>query len=278
MNVSQAQLACNQPSTSKSSGDRFRIPFKKGRGSRGKQAKKGKKGGGSNQTSSSSKGGGGGQGAGRGHGRGRGGGTKKDLQNQAPKLTQNEQLCPMGGGGGGGGGLKSFAHMCPLVTSDQFVLQTVTKAYRIEFTGNPPRTTEARCTPIPRNQTKRRNLEQGLESMLDNRAIREIPRATDVPGFYSPIFLVAKESGGWRPILNLKAFNKFAKPPPFWMETLRTVMDCLGEAHQQRLKTSDYLRDSSMSETWAVSKDLRDAQPAKTKAICPVFVSWSPWR
>ena len=37
------------------------------------------------------------------------------------------------------------------------------------------------------------------------------------------------------------------KPPPFRMETLRTVMDCLGEAHQQRLKTSEHLRDSSMS-------------------------------
>ena len=53
--------------------------------------------------------------------------------------------------------------------------------------------------------------------MLAKRAIREIPLSTDVPGFYSPIFLVAKESGGWRQILNLKAFNKFVKPPPFRM-------------------------------------------------------------
>ena len=139
------------------------------------------------------------------------------------------------------------------------MLQTVTKGYRIKFTGNPPRTTEPRCTPIPRNQTWRQDLERGLESMLEKRAIREIPFHTDVPGFYSPIFLVAKESGGWRPILNLKAFNNFVKPLPFRMETLRTVMDCLGEAHQQRLKTSEHLRDSSMSETWAVSIDLRDA-------------------
>ena len=138
--------------------------------------------------------------------------------------------------------------------SYQFVLQTVTKGYRIEFTGNPPRTMEARCTPIPRNQARR-----GLESMLEKRVTREIHLSTDIPGFYSPIFLVAKESGSWRPILNLKAFNKFVKPPPFRMETLRTVMDCLGEAHQQRLKTSEHLRDSSMSETWAVSIDLRDA-------------------
>ena len=45
--------------------------------------------------------------------------------------------------------------------------------------------------------------------MLDKQAIREIPVSPETPRFYSPIFLVAKESGGWRPILNLKAFNKF---------------------------------------------------------------------
>ena len=69
LSVSQAQLAHDQPSTS---GDRFRIPFRKGRGSGGKKAKKGKKGGGLNQSSSSSEGGGGGRGADRGRGRGRG--------------------------------------------------------------------------------------------------------------------------------------------------------------------------------------------------------------
>ena len=76
LSVSQAQLARDQPSTSKQSGDRFRIPFKKGRGSGGKQNKKGKKGGGGSNSSSSE--GGGGRGAGRGRGRGRGGGAKKD--------------------------------------------------------------------------------------------------------------------------------------------------------------------------------------------------------
>ena len=95
--------------------------------------------------------------------------------------------------------------------------------------------------------------------MLDKHAIREIPVSPETPGFYSPIFLVVKQSGGWRPILNLKAFNKFVVPPSFQMETMRTVMDCLGEAAQQRQNTSEHLRDLSLSETWAVSIDLRDA-------------------
>ena len=82
---------------------------------------------------------------------------------QAPNLMQNDQLCPVGGR------LGSFAHLWPLVTSYQFVLQTVTKGYRIEFTGNPPRTTEVRCTPIPWNQARHQDLERGLESMLEKR-------------------------------------------------------------------------------------------------------------
>ena len=46
LSVTQAQLARNQLGAGRASGDRFRIPFKKGKGSGGGQAKKGKKGGG----------------------------------------------------------------------------------------------------------------------------------------------------------------------------------------------------------------------------------------
>ena len=140
--------------------------------------------------------------------------------------------------------MRSFAHMWPLVTSDKFVLETVSRGYRIEFTAKPPTTLRVWWKETPKNLSRRADLERGLQSMLDKQAIREIPVSPETPGFYSPIFLVAKESGGWRPILNLKAFNKFVVPPSFWMETLRTVMDCLGEAAQQRqhLRTFDGLK------------------------------------
>ena len=152
-----------------------------------------------------------------------------------------------------------LAHLWPLVTSDKFVLETVSRGYRIEFTAKPPTTSRVWWTETPKNPSRRADLERGLQSMLDKQAIREIPVSPETPGFYSPIFLVAKESGSWRLILNLKAFNKFVVPPSFRMETLRTVMDCLGEAAQQRQNTSEHLRDLSLSETWAISIDLRDA-------------------
>ena len=152
-----------------------------------------------------------------------------------------------------------LAHLWPLVTSDKFVLETVSRGYRIEFTAKPPTTSRVWWTETPKNPSRRADLERGLQSMLDKQAIREIPVSPETPGFYSPIFLVAKESGSWRLILNLKDFNKFVVPPSFRMETLRTVMDCLGEAAQQRQNTSEQLRDLSLSETWAISIDLKDA-------------------
>ena len=219
LSVTQAQLARDQPGAGRASTDRFRIPFKKGKGSRVGQSKKGKKGGGNSSSSSEDV-------------------AAARAAEEAPKRMptpliippSHPPLSPMQNDRPGpvGGRLRSFAHLWPLVTSDKFGLETVTRGYRIEFTSKPPTTSKVWWTETPKNPSRREDLERGLQSMLDNKAVREIPVSPDTPGFYSPIFLVAKESGGWRPILNLKAFNKFVVPPSFRMETLRTVMDCLG--------------------------------------------------
>ena len=180
--------------------------------------------------------------------------TPTTPRNQLPlDLTLNDRPGPVGGR------LRSFPHLWPLVTLDKFVLETVSRGYRIEFTAKPPTTSRVWWTRPPKIRLEERTSRECLQSILDKQAIREIPVTPVTPGFYSPIFLVAKESGGWRPILNLKAFNKFVLPSSFRMETLRTVMDCLGEAAQQRQNTSEHLRDLSPSEMWAISIDLRDA-------------------
>ena len=99
-----------------------------------------------------------------------------------------------------GGRLRSFAHLWPLVTSDKFVLETVSRGYRIEFTAKSPTTSRVWWTETPKNPSRREDLERGLQSMLDKQAIKEIPVSPETPGFYSPIFLVAKESGGFQQI------------------------------------------------------------------------------
>ena len=59
-------------------------------------------------------------------------------------------------------------------------------------------------------------------------------------------------------ILNLKAVNVYVVFPFFWMENLHTVLDYHGEVDQRRRNTSEYVRQSSMSETWVVSINLKD--------------------
>ena len=108
--------------------------------------------------------------------------------------------------------LRSFAHLWLLVTSDKFVLETVSRGYRIKFTAKPPTTSRVWWTETRKNLSRREDLERGLQSMMDKQCIREIPVSPETPRFYSPIFLVAKESGGWRPILNLKFVVPLRRP------------------------------------------------------------------
>lgn len=43
-------------------------------------------------------------------------------------------------------------------------------------------------------------------------------------GFYSPVFLVPKKLGGWRPVLDLKRLNSNIHVEHFKMESLNTVI------------------------------------------------------
>ena len=128
-----------------------------------------------------------------------------------------------------GGRLTEFADQWNLITSDAWVLQTVSEGYRIEFTGRPRLTTVPRWTPVPQDRARQRDLESGLQTLLEKRAIRIVDPPPDDPGFFSTLFLVKKKSGGWRPILNLKRFNRWVRPQKFRMETLRNVMLSLGD-------------------------------------------------
>ena len=70
-------------------------------------------------------------------------------------------------------------------------------------------------------------------------AIEEIPRLT--LGFYSWIFLAPKKLGHWRPVIDLRALNRFLRSPHFWMETSTSIMCSLQPGH------------------WVTSLDFKDA-------------------
>ena len=57
--------------------------------------------------------------------------------------------------------------------------------------------------------------------LLEKQAVQKVPASTK--GFYSNMFMVPKEDGGQRPVINLKHLNKFVESEHFKMEGLHTV-------------------------------------------------------
>ena len=123
------------------------------------------------------------------------------------------------------------------VTKDHWVLQTVTEGYHIPLLATPVQTI------LPNNPHFSRReqtlLKEEIEALLSKQAIQEVP--TSLRGFYSSMFMVPKKDGGQRPVINLKALNKFVKSEHFKMEGLHTVKALL------------------QKEDWMIKIDLKDA-------------------
>ena len=76
--------------------------------------------------------------------------------------------------------------------------------------------------------------------MLQKKAIVKVDYH-QAEGFYNRLFVVEKASGGWRPVLDVSALNKYVLKTKFSMETPRTVI--------ASLRPGD----------WMVSLDMQDA-------------------
>ena len=63
--------------------------------------------------------------------------------------------------------------------------------------------------------------------MLSKGAIRRLNAKEAQSGFYSIIFLVPKKDGRMRPVINLKALNRFVEAQHFKMEGMQSMRDLL---------------------------------------------------
>ena len=132
------------------------------------------------------------------------------------------------GGGGGGGRLGSFAHLWPLVTSYQFVLQTVTKGYRIEFTGNPPgalRSLETRQDARTSNEASSQCWKNERSGKSPSESLRELE--------------------WWASRANLTVGRPFLRPDP----TMTIVTDASMEGWGGHL--GDWVISGQWSSAWA---------------------------
>lgn len=126
------------------------------------------------------------------------------------------------------------------LTSDPWVLLTLSKGYSIQFKRRPPKFSGVRMTVVkdPRRSVA---LKREISVLLEKGAIECVKSSDQSRGFYSTYFLVPKKDGGFRPILDLRRLNQFIKVLRFHM-----------------LRTADVLQVVSEKD-WFTSIDLKDA-------------------
>jgi hypothetical protein len=134
-----------------------------------------------------------------------------------------------------GGHIARFAVEWSKLTLDPWILSTVSQGLQLDFISEPVQFS------IPPNACMEAYLydccKQEVNLLIEKGAI---VRARD-QGFISSIFLIPKRTGGYRPIINLKALNCFLFYKKFKMEGISSVRHTIRE------------RD------WLTKLDLKDA-------------------
>ena len=126
------------------------------------------------------------------------------------------------------------------VTTDPWVVKTLSEGYRIQFRRRPPPFNGVRMTVVG-DPLRSQALSKEIEELLGKGAVECVPGAAQLRGYYSFYFLVPKKDGGFRPILDLRKLNQFLKVFRFRM-----------------LRTVDVLQSVSAGD-WFTCIDLKDA-------------------
>ena len=129
------------------------------------------------------------------------------------------------------------------ITGDPWVLEVV-KGYKLELDCKPVQ--HRPPPPLIMSEKDTALTQTEIEKMVTKRAI--VPVAPCDGQFLSQLFLIPKKDGSSRPVVNLKALNKFITRKKFKMEG----------AH--------FLRDLLRPGDWMASIDLKDAYFSVTMA------------
>ena len=125
---------------------------------------------------------------------------------------------------------------------DPWVVSVLRRGYQLPFLNHrlPP------LSPLPKefpsylgSEEKTLALQGEVKDMLNKQAIERVQHWD--PGFYNRLFLVPKQGGTWRPVLDVSKLNKFVTKTKFSMETAQTVREAIGR------------------EDWMVTLDMKDA-------------------
>ena len=124
---------------------------------------------------------------------------------------------------------------------DAWVVEVLREGYGILFSRRPPLSDQP--LPMPSyslSSIRGKALEQEFQGLLHKQAIEPAHQA---PGFYSRLFVVQKDSGAWRPIIDLSTLNTYIASQRFHMETLQSVLrsirpgDWIFRTHTSRFRS-----------------------------------------
>lgn len=118
-----------------------------------------------------------------------------------------------------GGRLKYFSANWSAITSDPWILSTISKGVVIDFVQNPVQRTWP--PSIKMSEAMRAVCDQEIIDLQAKGAVVEI--VDNSPGVYSAFFAIPKSTGDFRPIINLKPVNAFIVYQHFKMESFETA-------------------------------------------------------
>ena len=111
------------------------------------------------------------------------------------------------------------------ISTNPWVISVLRDGYYLPFSVDPlPLTSDLPLLSYSRSHPLFQEPTSQVPALLAKGAIQQ----TDFSlGFYSHLFLVLKQNGDWRPVIDLSALNRYLSSPHFRMETVRSVMQSL---------------------------------------------------
>ena len=141
-----------------------------------------------------------------------------------------------------GARLGSFWRAWARLGAEPWVVQVLSQGYVLPFISKPPlAVSPVHFSSYHPGSERFEALDAEVRAMLSKEAVETVDPENIDPGFYSRLFVIPKATGGWRPIIDLGALNRFLMVPSFRMETVHSVL--------HSLRPGD----------WMSSIDLRDA-------------------